>query len=67
MSKIELNCTKSTTDSVVLEETLLSFGALAAVATVRRSFPNAGNFVRRFDQHHDHDMDIPEKYRKMIS
>lgn len=53
-------------NSVILEEKLASFGALAAVSTVRRSFMNSSTTFKKFDQHHDNDMDIPEKYLKMI-
>ena len=67
MNKMDTNHTGSTTNSEMLEKALSSIGALAAISTVRRSFPDAGCFERRYDQHHDNDMDIPEKYRKLIS
>jgi hypothetical protein len=53
--------------SEVLEQKLLSFGALGAISTVRKSFPDTVGVIKRFDQHHDNDMDIPEKYRSMMS
>ena len=52
-------------DNVILEETLGSIGALSAAPIVRRSYPDASGTVRRFDQHHDNDMDIPERIWKM--
>ena len=64
---MDINHSESTTNSEMLEETLSSIGALAAISTVRRSFPDAVSFEKRYDQHHDNDMDIPEKYRKLIS
>jgi hypothetical protein len=39
MNKHDITGSKAASDSAALEETLASFGALAAVSTVRRCFP----------------------------
>ena len=50
-----------------LEKTLSSFGALSAAGIVRRSFPGMIEPERRFDQHHDNDVDIPAGFREMMA
>ena len=67
MSNTETKKNGFIVSSEVLEQKLLSFGALGAISTVRKSFPDTVGLIKRFDQHHDNDMDIPEKYRQMMN
>ena len=69
--EIEINGSRSvagsTEDTVKLEKTLASIGALAAVSTVRKCFMKTSDSVARFEQHHNSDMDVSKKYLKKIS
>ncbi len=58
---------KTGSDSTALEKTLVSLGALSAAGIVRRSYPGMMEPVRRFDQHHDNDNDIPARFREMMA
>ena len=54
---------EAASENIMLEETLESMGALSAAASIRRSYPHDPDREIRFDQHHDNDNDIPERFR----
>lgn len=66
MGKSNTDYDEMVLENILLEEALESMGALSAAAIIRRNYPRDSAVVKRYDQHHDNDIDILDRWRKCM-